>query len=161
MLIKYRDVLLGLAVAAFGAWWSGTSNGAVAFIGYAAIALGAALMIGGWQRLRFKRDGQGPGVVQIVERRVAYFGPLEGGTLELDDLATLDLDGTAYPTHWILRDTGGGTLRIPVNAAGAEVLFDAFTALPNMQTEALLRALNADEQAVIRIWGGAVPLITH
>ena len=158
---KWREVLLGLGLALFGAWWTSTASGAVAFLGYGAIALGVVLMIGGWQRIRFRRDGTGPGVVQVVERRVAYFGPLEGGTLELDDLATLDLDGTAFPTHWILRDTSGGMLRIPVNAAGADVLFDAFSALPKMQTEALLRALEADELAIIRLWGEEVPLITH
>lgn len=158
-LVKWREVLIGLAIAVFGAWWSVTANGLVAFLGYAAVALGVVLMIGAWQRLRFQAEGQGPGVVKIVERRLAYFGPLEGGTMEMDDLIKLEVDGLSYPTHWVLTSALGQVLRFPVNAEGADALFDLFESLPGIQTEAMLSVLNRTPDQRVVIWERSAPLL--
>lgn len=156
----WRDVLLGLAVAILGAWWSSTAHGAVAFLGYGAIVLGVVLMIGGWQRVRFRAAGQGPGVVQIVERRLAYLGPLNGGTIEMDDLTRLELDGGSSPAVWILSAPGGQLLHIPVNAAGSDLLFDLFASLPGIKTEAMLAELARTANQRVVIWERSLPMLT-
>jgi len=158
-LTKYRDVLIGLGLAIFGAWWSATANGVVAFLGYIAIALGIVLMIGAWQRLRFQAEGRGPGVVKIVERQLAYFGPLEGGTMEMDDLTRLELDGLSFPAHWVLSSSYGKVLRFPVNADGSEALFDLFSSLPGIKTEAMLSVLERTPDSRVVIWEQHAPLL--
>ncbi len=159
-LMKYRDVLIGLALAVVGAWWSATAHGAVAFIGYAAVGLGIVLMIGGWQRMRFHSEGQGPGVIQIVERRLAYLGPLTGGVMEMDDAVSLALEPQSLPApHWIITDAAGKVLEIPVNAEGSDALFDLFAALPGMRTEVMLAALDAPPPERQVIWQRTATLI--
>lgn len=137
---KWRDVLIGLAVAVLGAWWATTTFGIFAYVGYAVIALGVVLMIGGWQRMRFQTEGQGPGVVQIVERRLSYFGPLTGGTIDMDDAVRLELIRSGTPAHW--RVSGAeGQVDIPVNAKGSDVLFDVFASLPEIDMGAVVGAV--------------------
>ncbi len=149
---KWRDVLLGLAIAVLGAWWSSTAHGAVAFLGYAAVILGVVFMIGGWQKVRFRAEGQGPGVLQVVERRLAYLGPLDGGTIEMDDLTRLELDGSSSPPVWILSAPGGQILHIPINAAGSDLLFDLFASLPDIKTEEMLAELARTAHQRVVIW---------
>ncbi len=158
-LTKWRDVLIGLALAILGAWWSSTANGAVAFLGYAAVGLGVVLMIGGWQRIRFHSEGQGPGVVRIVERRLAYFGPLEGGTIEMDDLVRLEVDSASFPAHWVLTSLQGNVLQFPINADGADALFDLFESLPGIKTEEMLAVLNRTGDQRVVIWERPAPLL--
>jgi len=43
---------------------------------------------------------------------------------------------------WRLRQNDGQTLLIPVEAVGGEALFDAFSGLPGLDTQALVAALN-------------------
>ena len=41
---------------------------------------------------------------------------------------------------------------IPVNAAGADALFDAFATLPGLRTERMLSELSEDGRAAVVIW---------
>ena len=54
--------------------------------------------------------------------------------------------------HWILQDGSGKELAIPINAEGADVLFDAFSSLPGIQTRTLLNALNDPPPERVVIW---------
>ena len=76
---RWRDVWVGLAVVGLGIWWGLRSFGPVSWLGYLLVAAGVVWAIAGIQRARFRQDGDGPGVVQIRERRLGYFGPLDGG----------------------------------------------------------------------------------
>lgn len=150
---RWREVILAIGVTCFGLWWVLGGFGVVRGIGVAITALGIALALAGVQRGRFRQAGDGPGVVRITERRLAYLGPLTGGTVDMNDVTRLELDPTAHPAaHWVISAIGGQRLEIPVNADGAEELFDVFGALPNLDTEAMLTVLSRTPDARVLIW---------
>ena len=160
-LVRWREALIGLAVAAVGLWWLATFFAPVAWVGWPIVALGAMLAVGGWQKARFRKPGRGPGVVQIDERRLAYFGPLTGGVIDMDDVTRLELEPQALPApHWILGGIGGQELAIPVNADGADDLFDLFASLPGIRTEAMLAHLAHTPAARVTIWSRPAPRLT-
>lgn len=157
---RWRDVLLGAGLALFGLWWGLTGAGIGGWLGYGLVVLGAVLMAAGVQRARFRQDGDGPGVVQIRERRLAYFGPLDGGVIDVEDLTMLELDPTGHPApHWVLTGVGGQRIAIPVNATGAEELFDVFAALPGIKTATMLDVLSRTPDARVIVWGKVKPLL--
>lgn len=151
-LTRWREVLVGAAVLAFGLWLGLTRYGFVSWLGFGIVLVGAALVYTGLQHLRFRSAGDGPGYVEITERRITYFGPLSGGMADLDLLATLEFDPTGKPGHWRLTAENGAALAIPVNAAGAETLYDLFAALPGIRTEAMLTALHDPPADPITLW---------
>lgn len=150
---RWREALAGVALLAIGLWWSlGVVGWIVQAVGTALALLGAALIVLGFQRARFRAGNDGPGVVQVVEGRVAYFGPLTGGAVNVADLSRLSLDHRQHPASWVLIQPGLEALHIPVNAKGAEALFDAFAALPGLRTEYMLRALQGSARGETLIW---------
>jgi hypothetical protein len=151
---RLRGVAVALAPAALGLWIAATTFGLTRWLGWALVALGAALALAALQRLRFGLHDGGPGVVQIDERRLSYFGPLTGGVIDLDDLTRLGIDGSSHPPHWLLT-APGAVLAVPVNAAGAEALFDAFAALPGLSPERLIAAVNAPPPRPATLWEAA------
>jgi hypothetical protein len=114
---------------------------------------GGALAVAGVQRARFRQGSEGPGVVQVVEGRVTYFGPWGGG------------GGVARPARlagtragqgrrgaWVLIEDEGERLEIPVDARGADRLFDVFAALPGLDTRAMLANLQPPVRERTQIW---------
>ncbi|MCR9274101.1 MULTISPECIES: hypothetical protein [Mameliella] len=153
---QWQEALIGLATMALGAYWGFfTGGGLLHWIGYLVILLGVALTVTGVQRGRFRRGGGGPGVVQVVERRVSYFGPLSGGIVDLDALEALSLDPTSEPPVWLLMAPGQPRLEIPLTAKGADQLFDAFATLPGIRTEHMLRQMQEGAAHQVVIWRAA------
>ncbi len=151
MLKRWSEVLTGLGVAAFGLW-ALQARGAF-FQGLAGLIVlaGLALAVIGWRRMRFHRDGTAPGVVQIIEGQISYFGPTEGGFVAIGDLVELHLLDRART--WLLIAQDDTRLEIPVAASGADALFDAFTRLPDLRMQVLLDALDAPDPPQTRaIW---------
>ena len=139
---RFRDTLGGLALALLGGWLALGGLGITRWIGLILAVVGLAWAVAGVQRARFRQGDDGPGVVQIRERRLGYFGPLEGGVLDLDDIARLEFDPTGHPSaYWVVGGRDGQRLAIPVDAAGAEGLFDLFSALPGIRMQPLLDVL--------------------
>lgn len=149
---RWREVGVGVALAVLGAYLVAAPGWLLAYPGYALIAGGGILTWLGVQRARFRKDGQGPGAVQVDEGRVSYFGPLTGGTVALAELDRLSLDGTLFPAHWKLEQYGETALLIPVNAAGSEALFDAFAVLPGLRISRMLAELRSDRHQTVVIW---------
>ncbi len=149
---RWRESILGGAVALLGLWLVLGPGLLLAVPGYAMILGGALLVWLGIQRARFRAAGQGPGAVQVDEGQVTYFGPLTGGTVSLRELERLSLEGDMFPAHWRLDQRGASPLMIPVNAAGAEALFDAFATLPGLRTERMLAELGRDRHQSVLIW---------
>lgn len=147
-LSRWRETLIGAAVLGLGLWLALTRFGFLSWLGWIVAALGLALIYTGVQHLRFRSLGQGPGVVEITERRVAYYGPVVGGVADMDLLARLEL----IPGHWRLTSLTGESLQIPVNATGAEALYDLFASLPGLRTEAMLQTLGAKPDAPVTVW---------
>lgn len=149
---RWRESLCGAAVAALGLWWVITGDAVVALTGLPIAGIGAAWALVGWQRARFRSPGDGPGIVRITERRIAYYGPLTGGAIGLDAVAEIALDPSGKPAHWRLAAAGGEALFIPVTAAGADALLDVFAQLPGFRTDAMLRRLADPGNAVAVLW---------
>ena len=157
---RFRDALMGSGVALLGLYWGLTRFGILSWIGWLMLAGGIVWAVAGLQRARFRQGEDGPGVVQIRERRFAYFGPLDGGVMDVDDLSKLEIDPSSHPApSWVLTGVGGQRLAIPINAAGAEELFDVFAALPNIQTNVVLDVLSRTPDARVTVWQRTKPLL--
>lgn len=136
---RWREVLIGLLSSCIGLWLSVQPGYLLKIPGVVLVIAGLALIWIGVLRGRFRAKGAGPGSVDVDEGRVHYFGPLTGGSVDLRELNALIYDPSLHPAHWRLQQPGQPPLLIPVNAAGAEGLFDAFAALPGLRMEQLLR----------------------
>ncbi|MCC5956294.1 MAG: hypothetical protein JJU07_09330 [Natronohydrobacter sp.] len=148
---RWSEVLTGLGVALFGLWALQARDAFFQGLAGLVILAGIALAVIGWRRMRFHRDATAPGVVQIVEGQISYYGPTDGGFIAVSDLVELHLVDRG--TSWLLIAQDGTRLEIPVAATGADALFDAFTRLPDLRMQALLDALDAPEPAPARaIW---------
>jgi hypothetical protein len=156
---RWRESLIGGAAAILGLWLLLTSYGLPFLFGIALALGGGGLAVAGVQRARFRKGDDGPGVVQVVEGRVTYFGPWGGGAAALDQLGWLELassdDGSAGV--WTLIDEDGRRLEIPVDARGAEALFDIFAALPGLDTRKMLAAMQEPVRGRTVIWQRDVP----
>lgn len=89
-----------------------------------------------------------PGVVTIDERRIAYFGPHDGGVVSINGLGAVGVDGRGGWRLW--AEDGGPPVSIPASAEGADGLIDAFAALPGFQPGPAVAALRARRE--ITIW---------
>ncbi len=149
---RWSEVLAGLAVTAFGLWALQAEGRFFQLVAALIAAAGLGLTVLAWRRLRFRRGTDGPGIVQVVEGQISYFGPETGGFVALDGLAALHLVDDAQ--RWRLIAEDGTRLDIPVTAQGADALFDAFAQLPGMRMARVLDALDrggADQ----RLWHAA------
>lgn len=151
-LLRWREVLTGLGMGALGGWWIAGPGGLLGWIGWALAVAGAAVVVIGLQRARFRAPGQGPGVVQVDEGRIVYFGPLTGGAMATGSIQRLTYHPEARPPHWHIEGGDGAALMVPVNAEGAEALFDAFATLPALRTERMLAAMQKAQAHPVVIW---------
>jgi hypothetical protein len=155
VLRRWREPLAALAVIALGFWIVARPGPVVQGFGWVLVALGAIALIPAFRRARFAASGDAPGVVQVDERRILYMGPTHGGAVALDELEEISLrrtgDGRAA---WILVE-GDTFLVIPVEARGAEALFDAFTALPGLSAQTILAAREDPAPGTTRLWSRA------
>lgn len=152
VLWQWRECLVGGAFVLFGFWLILGPGFLLSILGYAALAAGGALIWLGVQRARFRGTDGGPGMVRVDEGQVSYFGPLTGGMIAVREMSQLSLDGRMFPAHWQLEQPGVPALMIPVNATGAESLFDAFATLPGIETERMLSLLRSNPHQTVVIW---------
>ena len=154
-LTRWREPLLALGFAALGVWLALRGGAFYGTLGSLAVGVGLGLALSAWRRMRFAGDGRAldPGVVQIDEGAIAYFGPETGGVVALSDLVLVEaaaLDGVRL---WRLRQEDGRTVAIPMAAKGAERLFDVFGALPGARIEVFLAARDgAPPRAPRTLW---------
>jgi len=141
---RLRETIVAAAVIAFGAWLVARGGFIYVPLGFAALALGAGLGVIALRRLRFASSGGAPGVVEVVEGQISYLGPQIGGMVSLPDLVELRLLTLRGRKVWRLKQADGQALLIPVEAAGADRLYDAFASLPGMDTATLVAALRPD-----------------
>ncbi|MEM1272245.1 MAG: hypothetical protein AAGF88_00425 [Pseudomonadota bacterium] len=154
VLTRWREVLVLGALALLGAWIALRPGFFVPVAGWALLAFSVLLMPISIQRAQFRPGADGIGVVQLREGRVIYFGPETGGTVSLDELSELGLVVTKTGRHWHLRQ-GADVLDIPVDALGADQLFDAFARLRGLNSARLLDALDSLKPGEITLWSRA------
>ena len=121
------------------------------------LLIGAALFIEGVRRARLPHDTGGVGVVEVDERRITYLGPHGGGALSINELSrvkvrTTNLGPLASDFFWEFTDREGQRLTIPGDAENASALFDALTALPGADYEAVIKASGSTDQADFLVW---------
>ncbi|KIC16476.1 MULTISPECIES: hypothetical protein [unclassified Leisingera] len=158
---QWREVLAAALMFLLGLKWAYSAAGFTAITGWALVATGLVAAVIGVQRMRFRRGSGGPGVVQVDEGQIAYFGPLNGGAVAASELERLALDHTSKPPHWLLEQPGQPPLAIPVNAEGYEALFDVFAALPGLKTERMLAELRRRGPHQVVIWERAASRPEH
>jgi hypothetical protein len=150
---RWREALIGTGLMALGLYWTfGTTRGLLTWVGLVALFLGAALSFAGVQKGRSRQGGGGPGVVQIIERRIGFFGPLNGGIVDLDAVTALTFDPTEHPPHWIITHENGPALHIPINAEGADSLFDAFASLPGLSPGRVASVSRQEGMRQVVLW---------
>jgi hypothetical protein len=150
---RWRETLAGLAAASLGFVWFSNATGPLWLIGTVLMVGGALMAVAGVQRARFRRGTDGPGLVQVIEGQVTYFGPDEGGSVALDDLITVELEPQGEPSaRWVVTGRLGEALTIPVDATGADALFDVFASLPGLRTEAMLSKLEKNPADRVVVW---------
>lgn len=138
---NWRDTLIGLALLAAGVWLTARPGYILPGLGAILAIAGLALTVIGTRRARFLARGDGPGVVQVIEGQIGYFGPHAGGIVAIDEITRLWL--SADGSTWRIRDADGRHLSIPRAARGAEQLFDAFAALEGIDIAQVLRHIEA------------------
>lgn len=140
---KLRELIAAGGVALVGAWLMALGGFLLLPIGIVLVVLAAGFGLLGLRRLRFAQKGSAPGVVDLDEGQISYFGPAFGGAVSVPELMELRLVTAGGRRLWRLKQNDGQALLIPVEAVGAEKLFDAFAALPGMDTQALVAALSS------------------
>jgi hypothetical protein len=138
----WREPICAGALALFGLWVATRGGWLLGPLGAAIVALAAGWAFAALRRLRFAQDPAAPGMVEVDEGQVGYLGPAFGGYVALPDLVELRLLTMRGRRLWRLKQADGQALLIPVDAAGAERLYDAFASLPGMDTAALVAALS-------------------
>ncbi|MEL6620182.1 MAG: hypothetical protein AAFP16_15000 [Pseudomonadota bacterium] len=158
---RWREVLLGMAIAVLALWWLADANGVLRFVAPAVLVGAGALIMVGLQRGRFRNTGGGVGAVQVVEGQIIYYGPLSGGAVAVRDLRRLTLDARQRPAHWRLEQADQPPLLIPLDAEGAEALFDAFAALPGLRTERMLAHMRSLPETSVLVWERPRPTLAE
>lgn len=149
---RWHEAIAGLLLAALGVWWVFQAQGFLAYLAPLVVLAGLGLGFIGVQRARFRSDGEAAGIVQVDEGQIAYFGPDTGGIVALADLERLTLDRSGRMRVWQLDQLGQPHLSIPVDAQGADALFDAFGKLPGLQTERMLKEMHRPQMGAVVIW---------
>jgi len=147
----WREAMIGGAVAALGLYWALSALGLLRWVGVAVAITGGFVAWQGSQRARFPQSADGPGVVEVDERQITYFGPGGGAAVSIDALVRIEFHVRAARA-WHLHSDGAPPLIVPADAAGADGLFDALAALPGVARETAIRAARGDAQGVFVIW---------
>ena len=152
LLHRWREAIVAAAIVVSGLWilsWGGLF---FAVLGGAVVLVGAGMGLLAVRRVRFARGAGAPGVVEVIEGQIGYFGPRHGGYVALAELSELSLVAYRGERAWRLSQPDGTILFIPIAAKGAEALFDAFAGRPGLDTHALIAALDGPEIAARIIW---------
>ncbi len=156
-LVRWREALLGVLLFLCGGWFVLTGYGLFSIGGWIAVAVGALLVWEGVLRSQFPRQGGGPGVVDIDERQITWFGPTGGGSVSLDALSLIAIRRTQAGSatsdfFWEFEDTDGNRLSVPGDAENADALFDALAALPGVDYEAIIAASGRADEGLAVVW---------
>ena len=153
---RWSETLVAAAVLLAGLWLALRGGWFFAALGGLVLLVGLSLLIGAVRRLPFRRRIGAPGLVEVDEGAIRYYGAaVLGGEIALRDLVEIRLMRLKGRGHWRLRSASGEALLVPVDAAGSETLAHAFTALPGLDMGTVSAALAhvADQSDAVRtVW---------
>ncbi|SDK41864.1 hypothetical protein [Aliiruegeria lutimaris] len=157
-LSRWSEVLTAFVAAFFGLWLTGLGGLVMLTLGGIVIAVSLLMAVFAWRRMRFRLEIEAPGAVSIDEGRIAYLGPIMGGTVDLSELVEVEvIDVAGSRRCWRLRQADGQALLVPLASAGADALFDHLAALPGMEMRSLMSALDGEAITARRIWHRDLP----
>ena len=98
----------------------------------------------------------------IDEARIAYFGPRDGGFVDLPAITRVEIVSRphvppASPHAWVITAEDGTRLTIPLGAEGADGLFDALSPLPGIDFDAGIAAVTARRPGRATVWSAHYP----
>lgn len=141
-----REGIAAGAVVAFGLWTASFGGLVLVPFGLAVAGVGVGLGVQALRRMRFAQQADAPGIVEVDEAQISYMGPQVGGFVNVPDLIELRLVRMRGQRLWRFKQSDGQALLVPVDAAGAEALFDVFATLPGLDMTAVLSAMEPDPQ---------------
>ncbi|WP_444454142.1 hypothetical protein ACTTAI_02915 [Rhodobacter capsulatus] len=144
-LIRQREAYVAGLLLAASLWIATRGGWFLAAVGLCLAALTAGWVVLALRRARFSRPVSDPGVVDLDEGRIGYYGTgglVLGGYMALDDLSEIRLLILKDSQFWRLKSRDGQALLVPVAAVGSEKLFDAFAGLPGIDMGAMTAALD-------------------
>ena len=126
-------------------------------LGLLLAAAGLGLLRGALRRLRLSSGTLSEGVVMIDEARIAYFGPRDGGFVDLPAVTRVEIVSRphlppASPHAWVITAEDGTRLTIPLGAEGADRLIDALSPLPGIDFDAGIAAVQARRPGRATVW---------
>lgn len=111
-------------------------------------------------RTRFGQEAKAPGLVEVKERQISYFGTMVGKSVSLDDVTKIELrESEAYSAIWVLHSMDADPMIVPISAKGSQMLFDAFASLPRVRLDDLVAAVNRSPIQRHVIWEKVKPSI--
>ena len=149
---RWKQVILGLAIAGFGlsvviSWFGIAKLGGVAII-----AMGGLVAIDGWRRARFPAGSGGAGVVYVTEREIRYMSGSGGGSVSLEDLTRIEIHRNLRGrVTWVFYQDDH-MLEFPGDAEGTAKLFDAFSALNGVNYSQAEAAANGQGPDLFLVW---------
>lgn len=153
---RWSEVLVASAILVAGLWLVLRGGWFLAALGLPAVVVGASLLVGALRRLPFRRAVGAPGLVEVDEGAIRFYGATTlGGEIALRDLVEIRLLRLGGRGHWRLRSADGQALLVPVDAAGADALAHAFAALPGLdmgRVSSALARLGEAPNAVRSVW---------
>lgn len=157
VLLRWREAIIGGAVIAGGLYGAAAAMGITFYLSLLALPIGAALVWEGVYRARLPEGGYGPGVVEVDERQITFFGPRGGGAVSVDALTRVEIVMTdrgafADDLFWVLHVDDAPPLTIPGDAVGAGQLYDALLALPGLDPGRILAATRDPTPRTSVIW---------
>lgn len=162
---RWKGILLALGVLIAGVWLTvrGFRSGDLPLSGLGlALGLGASMTTMAFaQRMRlFRRleswwPAGGRSMVEVDEREIRVFGSEGLAILSLERLERIDIRGSeGLGLCWVLdrSATGRPPVTIPISAIGADQLFDAFAALPEIDLTRLVEVSRTPPGETVTVW---------
>lgn len=150
---RWSEALCALLAALVSLWFLTLGGWFFGLIGIGGGFVSLAWLLAALRRLPFRREVGGPGMVEIDEGAIRYYGArLLGGEIALRDLSEIRLLSLHGQPHWRLKSTDAQALLIPLDAAGAAALADAFAALPGIRMGEISAALNHPGATIRTLW---------
>lgn len=146
----WRESLIWGALLVAGLWlvWQGYQQlEPFGFaLGLVCTAAGLGLLRDSLRRARLRLEAPAEGVVLIDEARIGYFGPRDGGFVDLPSIVSVEIVTRPHvpPASghvWVLSAEDGTRLIIPLGAKGADRLLDALSPLPGIDFDAGVAAV--------------------
>lgn len=156
-LLRWREAILGACIALAGLYGALSQFGMLFYLSLLAVPVGAALIWEGTWRARMPDGGDGPGVVEVDERQITYFGPRTGGAVSVDALTRIEIVTTdrgpyADDVFWVFHAEDTAPLTVPFGVVGSDRLLDVLTALPGLDQARILTATRDATPRTTVIW---------